>query len=190
MMTESGAARIRQATIEVLLEVGLRAATTRMVTDRAGVGRGLLNHYFRWPELRAEAWGEIFDAVLDDQLSPHDPPDRVIEHYLVTAFVEEAHAYWLLWLEAVNLAKTDSALASVLGRVHREMLARLAGCLATGEVQRLWTLPDAGATALRLSALYDGLAGLLLADTTALTPAEAEQHLRRLFLLETDAVPK
>ena len=57
------AALIQQAAVGVLLEVGLKAATTRAVTTRAGVGRGLLNHYYRWPELRAKAWAEIFAQV-------------------------------------------------------------------------------------------------------------------------------
>ncbi|XOT96462.1 helix-turn-helix domain-containing protein, partial [Alcaligenes pakistanensis] len=62
---QDSATRIRQAAVEILLEVGVRAATTRMVTERAGVGRGLLNHYFRWSELRAQAWGEIFEQLMD-----------------------------------------------------------------------------------------------------------------------------
>ncbi len=69
-----GAALIRAAAVDVLLAVGLRAATTRMVTDQAGVGRGLLNHYFRWPDLRAAAWESIFAAVTTNQFPADQPP--------------------------------------------------------------------------------------------------------------------
>ena len=66
--------RLVEATIELLLEGGLRAVTTRAVTQRAGVGTGLLNHYFRWPELRALAWAQIFEAVARDQFAQADDP--------------------------------------------------------------------------------------------------------------------
>lgn len=184
---EGGADRIRRAAIEVLLDVGLNAATTRQVTDRAGVGRGLLNHYFRWPELRAAAWEVIFDAVGDDQFAAHAAPDRALEHYLATAFSDDAKVYWMLWLEATELAATDSTMAVALQRASQRMLAQLTACLAAGNAQALWHLPDADGAALRLTALYDGLAGMLLSGASALTPKEAERHLRQLFLLETRA---
>ncbi len=171
-----GAALIQQAAAEVLREVGLHAATTRAVTDRAGVGRGLLNHYFRWPELRALAWEAIFAEVEE----PAAPPDQALETWLTTAFAPEARAYWRLWLEATDLAASDPAMAAALTRVQGRMLARLTADLAAMHGR----CPDPKATALRLTALQDGLAGLLLAGTTDLTPEAAEAHLRRAFALE------
>lgn len=185
---QAGLVRIRQAAVEILLEVGVRAATTRMVTDRAGVGRGLLNHYYRWSQLRAEAWSEIFDKMLDEQPASAMQPDELIEAYFASAFDDSSRIYWALWLDAVDLAKTDSALASATGRIHRKMFAKLAGYLTDGAAKGLWQIADARATAVRLSALYDGLAGMLLTGTTDLTPTEAEGHLRQLFLLETGKI--
>lgn len=175
-----GAALILRAAAEVLHEVGLQAATTRAVTDRAGVGRGLLNHYFRWPDLRAMAWEAVF-AEVD---MTEDAPDKALETWLATAFVTEARAYWRLWLEATELAATDPAMAAALGRVQRRLLATLADSLARGNVAGHWRCTHPEATALRLTALQDGLAGLLLAGTTDLTPAQAEGHLRRVAALE------
>lgn len=175
-----GAALILQAAAEVLHEVGLQAATTRAVTDRAGVGRGLLNHYFRWPELRAMAWEAIFAEVE----GAHDAPDAALEYWLATAFIAEARAYWRLWLEATELAATDPAMAAALGRVQNRLLAGLSDSLARGSLAGHWACLDPEATALRLTALQDGLAGLLLAGTTALTPTQAEAHLRRAAALE------
>jgi AcrR family transcriptional regulator len=61
-MTDTDAAEDRQtpdrrtqilhATVDLLLENGLAATKTRAVTERSGVGTGLLNHYFRWNDLR------------------------------------------------------------------------------------------------------------------------------------------
>ncbi len=181
---QAGLRLIRQAAAEIMLEVGVRAATTRMVTDRAGVGRGLLNHYYRWTQLRAEAWSEIFDKMLDEQPIRQMEPDELIEAYLASAFHDGSRIYWRLWLDAVELARTDSELASATGRIHHKMFIKLAGYLTEGAAKGLWQVTDAWATSVRLSALYDGLAGMLLTGTTDLTPAEAERHLRQLFLLE------
>jgi AcrR family transcriptional regulator len=174
-----GATLIRQAAAEVLREVGLHAATTRLVTDRAGVGRGLLNHYFRWPDLRAAAWEAIFAEVE----TPETSPERALESWLAAAFAPGARAYWRLWLEATDLATSDPAMAAALKRVQGQMLAGLTANLAAG--QGRWRCADPAATALRLTALQDGLSGLLLAGTTDLTPEAAEAHLRRAFALET-----
>lgn len=182
---EDSATRIRQAAAEVLMEVGVRAATTRMVTDRAGVGRGLLNHYFRWSQLRAEAWAEIFEQLFETQFEPSRDPADLMQEYFSTAFDERYRIYWFLWIDATDLAKTDAPMAAITARVHGRMLEQMASHLAQGVELGLWSLPDPAGTALRLSALYDGLANLLLTDTTDLTPAQAEQHLRHLFFLET-----
>ncbi|MDV2117203.1 TetR/AcrR family transcriptional regulator [Alcaligenes faecalis] len=186
---EDSASRIRQAAVEVLLEVGVRAATTRRVTERAGVGRGLLNHYFRWSELRADAWGEIFDYLLDQEAQGSHDPQVLMESYLNSAFEQNNRMYWFLWLDAADLAKTDAALAAVMTRVQGRMLGQLASYLRSGAEQGLWHAPDPEGTALRLSALYDGLANMLLTESTELSSVQAEQHLRRLFFLETRPDP-
>jgi len=80
--TKKGAERILQATIDVLLTNGLQAATTRQVTEQAGVGRGLLNHYYNWQELRVLAWEVIFEEVIHDQFAQFTAADQAIEYYL------------------------------------------------------------------------------------------------------------
>ncbi|MGO3842470.1 MAG: TetR/AcrR family transcriptional regulator [Alcaligenes pakistanensis] len=182
---QDSATRIRQAAVDTLLEVGVRAATTRMVTERAGVGRGLLNHYFRWSELRAQAWGEIFEQLMDVGAAPDLGPQALMENYLSSAFDQSNRIYWFLWLDATDLAKTDPALAVVISRVQSKMLEQLVSYLSSGAEQGLWQAPDPYGIALRLSALYDGLANMLLTDSSDLTSEQAEQHLRHLFALET-----
>lgn len=182
---EDSATRIRQAAVEILLEAGVRAATTRMVTERAGVGRGLLNHYFRWSELRAQALGQIFDQLMDLEAPAPQDPQTLMESYLRSAFDESNRIYWFLWMDATDLAKTDAAMAAVIARVQGRMLEQLASYVRQGTEQGLWQAPDPDATALRLSALYDGLANMLLTDSIDLSSEQAEQHLRQLFLLET-----
>lgn len=178
------AALIQQAAVGVLLEVGLKAATTRAVTTRAGVGRGLLNHYYRWPELRAKAWAEIFAQVSAHQFPSDVPPDRALERYLSTGFRAEARAYWRLWIEATELAELDPVMSAHLRQVNLSMIGAMRNCLLAGAENGLWQVEDAAGAALRISALYDGLAGMLLAGTLDLTLAEAETHLRQAVGLE------
>lgn len=176
--------RIVAAAAEILVEVGLREATTRAVTERAGVGTGLLNHYFRWPELRAEAWAGLFASVADRLFPAEAAPDARIEAYFRDAFADDARPYWQLWSEAVDLAPGDAEMARVLGEAQSRLHAGLAGALAEGVAAGLWRLADADATALRLGALYDGLAGLLLSGVADLDAGAAERHLRTAFRLE------
>lgn len=175
---------ILHATVDLLLENGLAATRTRTVTERSGVGTGLLNHYFRWSDLRAAAWKLIFDEVAKDTFVLGLPPDQVMDRYFSGAFVPEAERFWRLWLEATELAKQDEAIARVLGEAQTKMDNALCSILSAGNAAGLWTLADPQATATRLGALYDGLAGLLLSGSQRLTRPAAEAHLRHLFALE------
>lgn len=176
--------KILHATVDLLLENGLAATRTRAVTERSGVGTGLLNHYFRWNDLRAAAWKLIFDEVAKDSFPSSLPPDQVMDRYFSGAFVPEAERFWRLWLEATELAKQDEAIARVLAEAQARMDGALCSTLGAGNAAGLWALADPQATAVRLGALYDGLAGLLLSGSGRLTRGAAEQHLRHLFVLE------
>ena len=179
--------RIVESAVEVILEVGLRAATTRAVTEKAGVGTGLLNHYFRWPELRALAWTQIFAAVAEDQFDTGDDPAAALEHYFSTAFAPQARRFWHLWLEASELAASDDDMKVAFRAVSERERGILEAVLAAGVARRCWSLPDPEATALRLGALYDGLAGRLLSPADNLDAKTAEAHLRHAFALECSA---
>ncbi|QLF70579.1 hypothetical protein FE840_014125 [Peteryoungia desertarenae] len=64
------------------------------------------------------------------------------------------------------------------------MKGALTAVLTVGCHGKNWHQPDPAATALRLSALHDGLVALILSGLDAISPAEAERHLRHAFLLE------
>lgn len=173
-----------QAAVDVLMEKGLFAATTRMVTQRAGVSIGLLNHYFRWPQLRALAWTAIFDAVAQEQFGPDRNPANAMRYFLASAFVPEARQYWQLWLEALELSRDDVLLREALKGAESHMQAALTDVLSKGCREKNWHLPDPQATALRLNALHDGLVAQILSGLDRISTADAERHLRHAFLLE------
>lgn len=176
--------RIVQATVAVLLEVGLRAANTRAVTEKAGVGTGLLNHYFRWPELRAFAWTQIFEAVAQGQFLSEADPQTSLEQYFATAFIPGADKFWHLWTEAAELSASDAAMKAAFGKAQTRLHQGLRDILAAGCRSGNWQLQNPQETAVRLGALYDGLAGLLLSGAGDMDAKKAETHLRTAFEME------
>lgn len=179
--------RILSATAELLMEQGLLAVQTRMVTERAGVGTGLLNHYFRWPDLRAQAWAAIFEAVAADLRRGGESPAEALERFMSESFLPEARPFWRLWIEAESLAVKDAQLAEALSAARMRLRQGLADILSGGSADATWQLSDPRATALRLEALRDGLAGLLLAGDPELDPDSACEHLRSAFRREVES---
>lgn len=170
-----------EATVALVMEVGLRAAKTRAVTERAGVGTGLLNHYFRWPDLRALAWRTLFEAVTEDQFARSGDPGADLERYFSTAFTEGARRFWRLWIEAAELAASDPVMRAAFSKVNAQSRQGLRELLRAGCEQNLWHLPDPEGTAIRLGAIYDGLAGMLMSPGEEMDPVQAEAHLRKAF---------
>jgi AcrR family transcriptional regulator len=179
------------ATAALFLEQGLAATRTRDVTTKAGVGVGLLNHYFRWADLRALALARALgDAVA--RIAPQNDgadPAETLEVFLSAAYAEESDPVWRLWIEAFDVAIGDPDMAQVIDGVARDLHARLAACLAAGARSGLWTCADPGGSALRLLATHDGLSGMVLWGLPALSRNEAEAHLRHLVALECPRAP-
>jgi AcrR family transcriptional regulator len=173
-----------KATAEVLLEKGLLAARTRDVTERSGVGTGLLNHYFRWSELRALAWSNIFEGLFGALHQGAGDPKATMERFLSESFTPQADQIWQLWLEAIDLARSDGPMAQALEVAHKSQTDALTQVLEAGRLCNCWTLKDPSDTAIRLIALHDGLAGLILTRLTDMNHATAARHLRVAFALE------
>ena len=179
-----GADRLLAAAVQVVRELGPARATTRAVTDAAGVGRGLLNHYFRWSALRAQAWSQLVGAASSAWLGGEGGPEPQLERFLAGAFAPEARPIWALWSEALDLARADPDMQAAVAEAQARHTRALTAVLADGAAAGAWTCPDPGASALRLLALHDGLILLILSGVTPLTAAEAEAHLRAAARLE------
>jgi AcrR family transcriptional regulator len=171
----------------VIAEEGLVAARTRAVTERSGVGVGLLNHYFRWSELRADAWSRIVTAAIDDAVDTSLAPAAAMQRFFAHSFDAGAQRLWRLWIEAFDLAATDEPLARALESADARLLRRLAEMLEAGSREGAWALSDANGAALRLIALQDGLAMRVMGGSGAsarLSERAAERHLRIAFAME------
>lgn len=175
------------ATAELLFERGFSGTKTRDVTERCGVGTGLLNHYFTWAELRAQAFARIYAEVVAEQFHADVPAPDLLHRYLRTTFGADAIPFLRLWVEATEQAAADRVLATELERAQHALLAGLTGLLTRLVEEEGWNLPDPAGTALRLAATQDGLAGMLLWGFPGLDAERAEAHLRQMLDLERQA---
>jgi AcrR family transcriptional regulator len=173
-------------TAALFMEQGLAVTRTRDVTVRAGVGVGLLNHYFGWAELRALALGRALGAAVA-RIVPHAEgadPAATREAFAAAAFARDSDALWRLWIEAVDAAMSDPGIAAATEAAARDLHARLSGCLAAGTAAGLWACPDPAGAALRVLAAQDGFAGFVLSGVPRIERAEAEAQLRHILVAE------
>jgi AcrR family transcriptional regulator len=179
-------AAILAATVQLLRERGLTATRTRDVTALAGLSTGLLNHYFTWNALRAAALEQVMAQGLAT-LWPSDAesdPRQLMEALAESAFSDTLDPLWRLWVEAVEAASTDPAIADVLMHANNAFVARIGECLKRGAERGVWRCPDPDGAAFRLMALHDGLVGMVLTGLPGLTRASAIAHWRTAFGLE------
>ncbi len=167
------------AAAQVLLDRGLLAATTRDVAERLGMSSGLLNHYFNWSELRSLAFGRLVDADRSRALSSHnhEPADVVLAAFVQTCFAPEYDALWRLWIEAMDLGRSDANLGAQLRRCDLAWHQGFADLIRRGNGERVWRCNDADGAALRLIALISGLAGLTLMPNAHVSRQDAIRHL-------------
>lgn len=186
MARKSGVDRredILDATIRLVSAKGLTGASTREVAAALGVGNGLINHYFKWSALRAEAFDRIVRADLDRTLRSRvlEPADIVAAALIDTAFDDANDFLWRVWIEGCEAAETDKVLASAVATVTDLWRSSLSDLMSRGEREGRWVCKDPNGAGWRLLALLDGLVGLLLIENSRLSRNDASAHLRVAF---------
>lgn len=171
-------AEIISATAAVMLRKGFKAATTREVAARIGVGNGLLNHYFTWGELRRLAFEAIARHGSADTFSrlDSDGPDRTIRRLVEDAFSSASKPYLRVWIEAMDEAGNDMKLAKSVNVCASEFRTQLAALVTHGNEQGAWFCDDPDGAAWRILAVHDGLIGFVLAGAPPLSAAKARKH--------------
>jgi AcrR family transcriptional regulator len=186
MSAQERSEAIIQATVGLLIEKGLAATTTRDVTERAGVGVGLLNHYFGWAELRAIAFDRIVRADLERTLIARaaDRAGQVMADLVEGAFLAAADPVWRLWIEASDLASSDAALAQRIGSCTEMWRQALADLLRRGVAAGEWSCDDPEGASWRLIALFDGLVGFVISPGSKLSRDAATALMRKAVSFE------
>lgn len=165
-------AQIVEGAYSVILEKGLAGTATRDVTRELGVGSGLLHHYFSsWAELRAEVVKTFIAkeiAALNDALS-HDAPDEVFGHFVNWMVSDPEFRFWRLWLDAIEEARRDPELADIVQDGYMQWHASIVALIDRAADKDLGNSIKPQHVAWRISALVDGLMGMLVFGRTHLT---------------------
>ncbi|MDG4650062.1 TetR family transcriptional regulator C-terminal domain-containing protein [Roseibacterium sp. SDUM158017] len=154
------------ATIEVVAEAGVRAATVRAIAERAGVTQGLIRHHFSSKEdLVAAAYGHhmarMTDTVWRATGDPADAPGLRLSRFVAAALAPPVmSADWVaLWAGFLGETLHDER----LGRIHDESYRAFRDLLEhlIGEVRADAGRPADGPERRRLAiagnAVIDGL---------------------------------
>jgi AcrR family transcriptional regulator len=171
-------AAIFAAAKTLIRERRLSEVRTRDVTERAGVGIGLLNHYYRWQELRAEAAVAALEDEIDRVFAMPAAPGAALSGFVNQAFTERSEPLWRLWIETTDAALSDEAMSKALAGCAVGLLERVTSTLEAGSRLEHWECPNPRASAMRILALHDGLAGFVLTGIPPLSRAEATAHLK------------
>lgn len=140
--------KLLQAAGEVFAEKGMHAATTKEITDRAGVNIAAINYHFRD---KAELYVEVIRRIEHEAVAIIPRPESLtgdaetrLRQYilhLVTTMLGRGQAAWERVLMARELAWPSPAMQSLisnvgrpLGQVLSEIIAELTGRSPKSEV--------------------------------------------------------
>ncbi|MDX8355343.1 TetR/AcrR family transcriptional regulator [Cognatiyoonia sp. IB215182] len=171
----------------VILEKGLAATATRDVTRQLGVGSGLLHHYFStWGALRAEVVRTFISkeiAMLENDLAKI-PAERLISHFVDWMVSDPDYRFWGLWLDAIEEARRDSDLAEIIEKGYLQWHAAIVGVIKRSVDAGLGVCDNPQNAAWRISALIDGLMGMLALGRTTLSPDVVKSLLQQQIAME------
>jgi AcrR family transcriptional regulator len=97
---------------------------------------------------------------------------------------------WRLWIEGWAAALREPVLRDVTGGLDRQWKAAIAELIAEGVAADEFRCPDPAGTALRLTALLDGLAVQLTSYPGTLSPARARQWADAALARELGLTPE
>lgn len=176
---EQRRAQIVESACKVILQKGLAGTATRDVTRDLGVGSGLLHHYFAtWAELRAEVVRTFISAEIAELevLLSDAEPEGLLRHLIDWMVSDPDFRFWGLWLDAIEEARRDTDLAAIIEDGYLRWHAVIERVITRTVDAGHGVCENPSDAAWRISALIDGLMGMLVLGKTPLTP-EAVRHL-------------
>jgi AcrR family transcriptional regulator len=162
--------QILKAAVQVIAEKGLCDTGIKDVADRAGTSPALVIYYFGKKDiLLAEALSfadEGFYAQTADAVAKMSSArDRLVELVRSSCSVGEAEEdfdEWVLWLDLWARAPRDPDVARDRLALDRRWRTSISEIVRDGQAAGEFAPVDAGLFALRLAALMDGLAILVV----------------------------
>jgi AcrR family transcriptional regulator len=132
-------ARLLEAAIDSLAELGWHATTVAVVAERAGVSRGATQHHFRTREdLFLAAVEHVFDArserIRDEMAGLHDT-HAVVELVLEIFSGKLFRAALVLWVAAANEPELRSRIVPLEARIGRDVHRMVVDALGVDEAR-------------------------------------------------------
>lgn len=184
--------QIVEAAHAVILQKGLAATATRDVTRQLGVGSGLLHHYFStWADLRAEVVRSFIAKeimALEAELSDV-PAENLIAHFIDWMASDPEFRFWGLWLDAIEEARRDAELAQIIEDGHIQWHAAIVEVINRSVAAGLGECQSPAQAAWRISALIDGLMGMLVLGRATLSPRMVKELLHQQIAMELRPAP-
>jgi AcrR family transcriptional regulator len=162
--------QILKAAVQVIAEKGLCDTGIKDVADRAGTSPALVIYYFgKKDALLAEALAfadeRFYAGTADAVAGLSSARDRLVELVRCSCSVGEAEddfQEWVLWLDLWARAPRDPDVARDREALDRRWRDAITGIVREGQASGEFAPVDADDFALRLAALIDGLAILVV----------------------------
>jgi AcrR family transcriptional regulator len=162
--------QILKAAVQVIAEKGLCDTGIKDVADRAGTSPALVIYYFgKKDALLAEALAfadeRFYAGTADAVAGLSSARDRLVELVRCSCSVGEAEddfQEWVLWLDLWARAPRDPDVARDREALDRRWRDVITGIVREGQASGEFAPVDADDFALRLAALIDGLAILVV----------------------------
>jgi AcrR family transcriptional regulator len=168
--------------VQLFLQRGMSAVSSRDLADEAGLSRSHVYHYFKdWGELRLAAFDRFAYADLDtlrDILHRLDPSPALFA-FIEFSLPTRRDQTWALWMDVFNESVHDSALRARYVQALTVMQGLLKEVIQEGIVSGEFSCADANRAARQLSALINGYVKRLL-----LKPTPKDARLARDEILE------
>jgi AcrR family transcriptional regulator len=162
--------QILKAAVQVIAEKGLCDTGIKDVADQAGTSPALVIYYFGKKDiLLAEALAfadeQFYAQTADAVAEMSSARDRLVELVRCSCSVgedEEDFEEWVLWLDLWARAPRDPDVARDRQAMDQRWRTTIAGIVRQGQAGGEFAPVDPDAFALRLAALIDGLAILVV----------------------------
>ena len=168
-------AKILDGAISLFIEKGIEKVTTRELTERVGISRSHIYHYFRdWQTLCIEALKEVMLDELTEftaeiaSLRPQEKLYTLVRNYLPDTQGDIWQLYGSLW----QLAAHNQAYAELAKLMVRRWLELLAEIIQAGIESGVFRPANAARVTRQLSAVMNGYSDQLI----VLPSAEARQE--------------
>ena len=174
---------ILETTCEVVIERGFAGTRIADVAKRLEVSSSLIHYHFDSKEqLLAEAFAHYankdmteMEAEIEDAPTALGKLERVIQNYVPEGSDD---VEWMLWIDGWGEALRNPMMKKISQQLDEQSTALLARIIRYGVESGEFTCPDPTASAMRLTALVDGLAVQFAAHDGMMHRDQFIEHVR------------